>query len=202
MDYFSIVHITCISNLVCDELSTHGIVTFIFTCFGMGITTLFPIVMAEAFIRHGAYAHCSCGTHLSTNVKIFVGILTPIFYTAFIPVAMPNILACSLNSFNVVSIIATLTFTNITGIVEFGVVALLISSWMKGLLSKCKAQTSEDQTSRLSYAGLEDVLSQYESFRFSTDRFVFFMFASAQIVAIMAFYIATNGKLQVRQPDR
>ena len=176
---------------VCGDLTTHSFVTFVFTAMGLGVTSLFPFVMAEAFIRHGVYALCPCNVHLPLKHRLVLAVLTPLFYLCFNPVATPQIQNCSLASFSAASIIFTLIVLNVASIREFMLAAYLICAWMNVMLYKVRRLISAGQPT---YAEIESALREYDSLRFAADHFVFFMFTSAQGVAIMAFYIATHGK--------
>ena len=74
--------------------------------------------------------------------------------------------------------------------VEFLVGATIVCAWMNQMIFSCETVLAKNSPT---LAEIKDVLCQYETLRVAVERFVFQMFTAPQIVAVLAFYIATAG---------
>ena len=179
------------SLFVCppDEWNVLSIVIVVLTIFGMSASILFPFMFAEAYVRNCPYS-LRCKSELSTKQWIFLVTTNALFFVAFAPIALPQLLNCSANMLSCSIIIGTVTLLIVMATFEFLICSTIVCAWMNQMVDNC--ETVLDQKSP-TLAKIKDVLCQYETLRVAVRFFVFQMFTAPQIVLILAVYIATAG---------
>ena len=130
-----------------------------------------------------------CQYELSSNSGYFSSL--PI--GALGPISLPEELNCSANQLSVTVTIGTIC--TLISSVEFLVGATIVCAWINHMICSCETVLANNSPT---LAETKDVLCQYETLRVAVDRFVFQMFTAPQIVAVLAFYICSYCRFNLR----
>ena len=181
--------------LVCppDNWNTHSSATLALTTIGISSTIYIPLMFAEALVRYSPYS-LRCKYELSTKQWMFLITINVLFFVASGLITLPQLLNCSATQFSMTVIIGTVCMLVGMAFTEFLVGSTIICSWMNHMIYNCKTVLGKKSPT---LAEIKDVFCQYETLRVAVDRFVFMMFTAPQIVAILAFYIATAGTILI-----
>lgn len=173
-----------------DNWNSHSMVTVIFTAFGMIATLKFPFLLSIAFVRYAPYS-LNIRTGLTGLQAGVLPLIIIMFFGGFDLVVLPTFLTCSSSMWCTIGICLTVTASNIMGCIEQGICHSIFGSWMNEMIENCKAVLTKKNPT---IGEIQSILHQYETLEFALEHFLFLLFTSLQIVAILAFSVGIKGK--------